>query len=188
MNKPRIVVCAAALIALLAGCAGAPPAGQHEYLIRPALPIADTAGQPAVRLKPVSVAPYLDQRGIVLQTGAAEIHVATQHAWAEPLDEAIGRYLQVSIANQADREVEMLPLITGSARATISVRIDQLHGQQNGQVRLVAEWIVEPVEGEPVLATFHRSVRQSADGYAALVAAHAELLDELAGAIAGSLE
>ena len=74
----------------------------------------------------VAVAPYLDQKGLVLETGKSEIRVAKHHRWAEPLDESLGRYLQVSIANQGNVDVETVPLTTGRADASVAVRIKPL--------------------------------------------------------------
>lgn len=184
----RTALCTAALCALLAGCAGKPALEHHEYLLRPQQLETASGSHPAVRLKAVSVAPYLDQDGIVLQTASAEIRVANQHAWAEPLEDAIRRYLQVSIANHAGVEVEVAPLTTGAAETSLTVAISQFHGSADGRVRLVAGWTVARADREPLLLSFDQSVRQAADGYPALVVAHAELLERLAEAISDSLK
>lgn len=176
------------LAGLLAGCAGSPPVQDHDYLLRPQKLMVSSGSRSVVQLKPVAVAPYLDQRGVVLQTGDSEIRVAKHHRWAEPLDEAVGRYLQVGIANQGEVAVESVPLTTANPAVTVTVRINQLHGTEVGSVRLVADWKLDRAEQEPVLYSFDESVRQAADGYPALVAAHAELLDALSAAIARSLD
>ncbi len=173
---------------LLAGCAGSPPVQDHDYLLRPQKLMVGSGSRSVVQLKPVSVAPYLDQKGMVLQTGDSEIRVARHHRWAEPLDEAIERYLQVSIANQANVTVESGALTTADEDATVTLRINQLHGRESGQVRLVADWKVDRGEEGAVLHNFDATTRQTADGYPALVDAHAELLDDLGAAIADSLE
>ncbi|TNF84978.1 MAG: membrane integrity-associated transporter subunit PqiC [Gammaproteobacteria bacterium] len=173
---------------LLAGCAGSPPVQDHDYLLRPQKLTVTSGSRSVVQLKPVVVAPYLDQKGMVLQTGSSEIQVARHHRWAEPLDEAVERYLQVSIANQAGVAVESVPLTTLEEDATVTIRINQLHGTKSGRVRLVADWKVDRADLEPMLYSFDESVTQATDGYPALVDAHAELLDRLGGAIARSLE
>jgi uncharacterized lipoprotein YmbA len=190
MNAKRLSLPAGLLCAglLLAGCAGSPAAQDHDYLLRPQKLMVASGNRSVVQLKPVAVAPYLDQKGMVLQTGSSEIRVARHHRWAEPLDEAVERYLQVSIANQADVAVESTPLTTVEEDATVTVRINQLHGTESGQVRLVADWKVDRAGEEPMLHSYDESITQSADGYPALVAAHAELLDGLSGAIADSLK
>lgn len=172
---------------LLVACAGQPPE-RHEYLLRPPASASFPAGRVPLRLLPVQLAPYLDQEGIVVQVSDVEVRPAKLNRWAEPLDEAVGRYLQVAIANAAGRPVEVSPLLTGEAGVEVQVRISQLHGSANGDVRLVAEWWARNAEGVGRLAGFDRTVRQSGKGYTPLVEAHAALLDELADAIAGSLD
>lgn len=188
MSTWRKITGMLALGILLAGCAGAPPGEDHEYLLRPnGLELAPGDGIP-ILLKGVVIPPYLDQKGLVLQTGPAEIRVARHHQWAEPLDEAAGRYLQVSIARQAGRPVETAPLTAAAERDVVTVRIHQFHGTESGRVRLVADWSVTPVSGDSVIHEFDQTLTQAADGYPALVAAHAVLLDELAAAIAQTLD
>jgi uncharacterized lipoprotein YmbA len=182
------VICVIGMCTRVSGCAGSPPIADHDYLLRPQTPaVGAVAGRSVVRLKPVAIPPYLDRNGMVLQTGASEIRVAKHHRWAEPLDDSIGRYLQVGIANQANVSVETASLTSGGEHDTVTVRINRFHGTEAGQVRLVADWSVGPSGGEPKLYSFDRSVTQSVSGYPALVDAHAELLDELAAAIARSL-
>jgi uncharacterized lipoprotein YmbA len=190
MSQIRSLLPVSLLLAgfLLAGCAGSPQVQDHDYLLRPQKLMVGSAGRSVVQLKPVTVAPYLDQKGMVLQTGDTEIRVAKHHRWAEPLDEAVERYLQVSIANQANVTVESGRLTTSSEDATVTLRISRLHGSESGQVRLVADWKVDRREQGSVLHSFDQTTRQTADGYPALVDAHTVLLDELGSAIADSLE
>ena len=188
MNAWRKFTGIFALGALIAGCAGAPPAEDHEYLLRPDRPDAVQSDGTPVLLKAVVIPPYLDQKGLVLQTGPAEIRVARHHQWAEPLDEAAGRYLQVSIARRSGRPVETVPLTGSADRDAVTVRIHQLHGTENGRVRLVADWSVTPISGDSEIHEFDQTLTQAADGYPALVAAHSALLDELAAAIAQTLD
>jgi uncharacterized lipoprotein YmbA len=174
------------LVVFLGGC-GSQPLERHEYLLRPERGAEPAPTAEVVRLSKVGIASYLDQDGIVLQTSSTEIHSGRQHKWAEPLDKAIHRYLQVAISNQADVVVEVAPLTTSEPKSEIQVRIHQLHGSTDGDVRLVAEWAVSS-EGTEQIHQFDRSMEQSEDGYAALVDTHRALLDEFAVAIAEGLE
>lgn len=175
-------------ISLLVGCTSSPPVQDHRYLLRPEKLMASSPDESsAVLLNPVLVAQYLDRQGIVLETGSSEIHVAKHHRWAEALDEAVERYLQVSIANRAGVVVESTLLTTDAAAARVTVRINQMHGTDSGRVRLVADWKVDHPDQDATLFSFDESVSQGADGYPALVAAHAVLLDNLGAAIADSL-
>ena len=173
-------------VLLLVTACGSQPLEQREYLLRPAAHVVPSSSGDVVRLAGVRIAPYLDRKGIVLQTGTMEIHTGRQHRWAEPLDEAIARYLQVAIGSHAGVTVEMTPLTTPGDYPEIEVRIHQLHGSATGDVRLSAEWTLSSA-GTHGIHAFDGSVRQEEDGYPALVQAHAALLDEFARAIAGSL-
>lgn len=180
------VLCALLVGVVLGGCAGTPPE-THEYLLQPQPSERASGDRSAVVLNSVVLAPYLDQQGIVLQTSAAEIHVARHHQWAEPLADAVGRYLQVAVGNLADVQVEMGSLTTGDASRKVTVRINRLHGDAQGEVRLVADWLIETDGAEPVLSSFDERARQSANGYGPLVATHEVVLDRFARAIADSL-
>ena len=180
-----------ALGVLLTGCASSPPVEDNAYLLRPDFPVATAGSGAPLRLKSVRIPPYLDQRGLVLQTGPSEIEVARHHRWAEPLDEAMERYLQVAIARQSGRAVETAPFTRAETGAdspeAVAVRIHRFHGTDSGRVRLVAEWRITDAGGS-VIHEFDETRTQAADGYPALVAAHAELLDAFAGAIVTSLD
>jgi len=171
---------------LLISCSSQ-PADTHEYLLRHAEVYTAPDTAPVVRLSKVEVASYLDQNGIVLLTGAAEINGARQHLWAESLSRSIRRYLQVAIGAAAGVNVEVSPLTTKEPLSEIEIRIHQLHGSLDGKVILVAEWSLTGTDREARLYQFNASRQQSTDGYAALVDTHAALLDELAEAIAQQL-
>lgn len=182
-----LLLCLLGVGALLTGCAGSPVVEDHDYLLRPQKMMVSSGTRSVVHLKPVTVAPYLGQKGLVLQTGDSEIKVAKHHRWAEPLDDAVARYLQVGVANQAAVTVESAPLVSEREGATVTVRINQFHGTESGRVRLVADWRVAYAEAGTALHNFDETVTQAGDGYPALVDAHAVLLDQLAAAIAESL-
>jgi uncharacterized lipoprotein YmbA len=175
-----------ATVLTVAGCTGPAPAKQTYLLLPGPAPLAADSAE-VVRLVLVEVAPYLDREGIVLLREPAEMHVAGQHVWAEPLEASISRYLQVAIGRASGRVVEVPPFATDPASRTLEVRIQQLHGSLDGQVRLVAEYRI----GTPAGARLHRfeaGETQRGDGYGALVDAHAALLDSLAEAIAATLD
>ncbi|HEY5645664.1 MAG TPA: ABC-type transport auxiliary lipoprotein family protein [Pseudomonadales bacterium] len=174
------------LLFVLGACASTPPE-QHEYLLAAPASSLPAAGSAPITLRPVILAPYLDQKGIVLQAADTEVQVARLNRWAEPLDAAVNRYLQVAVGNASGRLVEVAPLTTGTPGTELQVRVHQLHGSTEGQVRLVAEWSVRPAASAAQLHVFESTLRQGGDGYPALVNAHAALLDQLAGAIAASL-
>src|SRR5690606_493448 len=95
---------------LLAGCSSQPPAEPRHYLLRSDQPLATRAltADREYAMGTVSISPYLDQSGMVLETGAGELRPARQHLWAEPLYDAVRGYLMVEISQARGRD--LLPL------------------------------------------------------------------------------
>lgn len=174
------------LLVLLAGCAGQ-ASEPSQYLLR-------SAHEPQSRkLTPskvysvgrVTIASYIDQPGLVLETAAGEIHAARAHLWAEPVYEGVRQYLTADIARAWGEDI--LPDSVVKTPVVIDIHIDQLHGTSRGTARLVAYW---SLRRDGRLAAAHQFAEEQAlgeAGYRALVAAEDELLTRLAGAIAESL-
>ncbi len=133
----------------------------------------------------VEVAPYLDRSGVVIGLGPHEVKEARFHLWAEPLQDGIHYYLEERIS--ADLGYRIGGGGSAGTRAwqkRVSVAIREFHGQQSGEVRLVAGVTVTSAAGDVLAAEeFAATVAQADAGYAALVASHVQLLDQLAAAI-----
>ena len=127
------------LVILLGACAGqvTPPT---YYLLR-----SDTQPE-SQRLTPsrdfalgsVSIAPYIDQPGLVLLSDESQMRPARHHLWAEPIYEAVRNFLMREISHNFGED--LLPLPPRRDALLINVRIDQLHGTSDGVARLVAYW------------------------------------------------
>lgn len=186
----RTLIFSSILVCLVfSGCSNK-PVPSSEYLLRPHQANTDTSGaSTSIVLGNVGVPPYLDQRGIVLETAPSEINAARNHRWAEPLTYSVQRYLQVAIGQAANLDIGGQLTPKGDVEKQINVVIHQLHASVSGNVRLVAEWrILDSRKGE-VLAhkDFSASETLDVDGYPAVVRAHEELLNRLAAAIAAEL-
>jgi uncharacterized lipoprotein YmbA len=175
----------------LVGCAGSSSVPQtHTYLLRADVPVisGEQVAPVSVGIGRVALADYLDQGGIVLQTGPDEVRVARQHIWAEPLGSAVRIYLRDAVSTDLG-----YPISGDSARRQtwayrIDVGIDQLHGSLSGDVKIDASWVIIDVANQKELVR-HRFQQQSAqadDGYESLVASKKDLLNSLAAAIAAS--
>ncbi len=172
---------------LLSACSSQPQE-PNFYLLRSAgdMSTRELAPSGEFALGNVAIAPYIDQRGLMLETAGGEMRPARQHLWAEPLYEGIRLYLlsEISLGSGQD----LLPAAAGAGSTVINVRIDQLHGTKDGQARLVAYWWLEH-GGELVSAYQFAEYRElKNDGYAALAEAQKQLLSELAANIATALE
>lgn len=171
------------------GCSSSEPIEIREYLLRPQAPNGQYDAEPIIGLGKVEVAPYLDHDGIVLETTPGELNTAQHHRWADPLNFAIRRYLQIEIGRAAGLDTAGSVTNSDALQTQIDVSVYQLHGTVSGSVKLVAEWQMRAIDsGEiQVRRQFSKTQTIRGDGYAEVVRAHAALLDELAAVIAAEV-
>ncbi|MEM0954088.1 MAG: ABC-type transport auxiliary lipoprotein family protein [Pseudomonadota bacterium] len=174
------------LALLLVSCASAPVEPQY-YLLRSDTQTVSRPLQPSADLAigEVTIAPYIDQQGLVLQTQDGQIRAARYHRWAEPIPAAIISFLTLEVS--AELGIDILPARISSADVVFGVRIDQMHGTAEGEAVLVAYWWI--TRGGELKASyqFAQAAPLSEDGYAALALAERKLLKQLASRIAASL-
>ncbi len=185
--KSREIILLSAIL-LCAACSATPPAETRDYLLRPPTSAGLAGAETTIGLGNIEVAPYLDQEGIVLETSPGEMTTAKHNRWADPLDYAIRRYLQVAIATASGQSVA--GTVTGGVRTRIKILVHQFHGNASGSVKLVAEWNIQNAGSGDVLSRQQFSGNETlrGDGYAELVRAHAALLDRFAASIAASIQ
>jgi hypothetical protein len=175
------------LAAMLGACAGT-PVETHYYLLRPEPPLQTRGLQPSTEyaMGEVSVAPYIDQPGLVLELGPGEVRPARHHQWAEPMAGALPNFLLLEVSRAVDADV--FHEFDSAAPLVFAVRIDQLHGTADGHALLVAYWRLRN-KGEEI-ASYQLVERQALtrDGYDALAEAETLLLKKLARRIAESLK
>ena len=177
-------------VVLLVACAGSstPPT---QYLLR-AEP-ADRSGRVEapvrVGLGRVAVAPYLDQSGIVVETEADQVRAAREHQWAEPLGASLRSYLRGEMSAALGYDVSAGRNDPGDWDFAVDVYVDRLHGTMAGTAVLDASYLITPRTGTGDAAAyrFSRSAPLPREGYAGLVDAEADLVRQLAQAIAASL-
>ncbi len=181
------VVIAALLTLLIVGCSGQ-PVQTHYYLLRSEDPISSRQLNPSERfaMGSVNIAPYIDQPGVVLQLGGGEIRPAMHHQWAEPMRDSVRNFLLVAVSQELGEDV--FPSEISNADTVLDIRINQLHGTQDGEVVLSAVWMLR--KGNDLVASYNFLERSplSNDGYPALVEAQEALLQELASTIANSMQ
>jgi len=175
-----------ALLLVLAGCAG--QTVQTNYYLMRQSPIPETR-----QLKPsaeyslanVTIATYIDQAGIVMETPSGEFRAAHYSLWAEPLRQSVQSFLARAISSDYGEDV--LPKSIAEAPTSIHIRVDQLHGTNTGKALLVAVWWLRNDDELVSSHQFSRTLPLRADGYAALVEAEKALLNDLGSAVAKSL-
>lgn len=134
----------------------------------------------------LTVADYINNPGLVVETAEGEVREARNHQWAEPLSTSIKAFLAQEVSSHAGEDI----LVQGQVKAAtrIDVVIDQLHGNADGGAVLVAYWQLVPGKGDVRAYQFSETEALLADGYPALAAAEKRLLQRLALAIANSLQ
>lgn len=174
------------LVVFLSACAGQSTEPSY-YLLRSDQNLTSRTLEPSTQyvLNQITIAPYLNQNGLILETNAGAMRTARYHLWAEPLYEGIRVFLMTEISQARGEDILMGKI--EEAETSINVRIDQLHGTGDGRARLVAYWWLS--QGSDIKAAYqfaeYRDLGQ--DGYDALARAEKALLSDLAGKIAASL-
>jgi uncharacterized lipoprotein YmbA len=127
----------------------------------------------------------------VFQSGANEFQVPAKVHWAGSLSENIAHVLATDLGRLlGSGDVAAAPWPAGSApRYQVTVEIAHFHAISGEAAVLEASWRVETGDDHQVLRHRNGSFRApiSGDGYAAVVAAESDLLEQLAEAIRHSL-
>ncbi|WP_228233906.1 PqiC family protein [Alloalcanivorax marinus] len=139
------------MLLAVAGCAGTPATGERQYL----LPAASQPAAGSTLMVRVRVAGYLDQGGLVVETGATTLSTARAHRWAEPLADQLERAL-----------VQALP---APANGTLTVRVTRFQGTADGDARVSGDWHFQGTDGAPVGGVFDKREALQRDGYEELV-------------------
>jgi uncharacterized lipoprotein YmbA len=177
---------------LLIGCTTATPAPHTHYLMRTDAPDrSERVASPArVGIRKLTVAPYLDRPGLVLETAPSQVRSARYHEWAEPLPEGLRSLLRAELSRSLGADVDDIAAEASHWTYAVDVTVDQFHGTAAGDALLVASWRIERVAKNEAVAhyRFARRLPLARPGYAALAEAQVELARQLASAIATSLD
>ena len=96
------------LIALLilTGCAGQ-VVEPNYYLMRASNDVQSGKMNPSSEFSmgKVITASYIDQAGLMIETGAGEIRAAKLHLWAEPISDGVRRQLMVEIGQALGKDL-----------------------------------------------------------------------------------
>lgn len=183
-------------ILLITGCSSSPAPSLKQYLLRAESPVQFVSQDSAqgiettISLGKVAVAPYIDGLGLVLEKSGGQVHIARDHQWAEPLRLSLRSFLSNKISEKLGQPIRAYSYGKKYLSRRIDIRIDELHGTNNGEAKLVAFWAVIDPREQAVLSenSFYDTEALARDGYSALVLAEKALLSRLASSIAKTLE
>jgi uncharacterized lipoprotein YmbA len=179
----------AGVLCVLAGCGGQP----QEYFRLSAVSGAPvrTSGM-AVGVGPVTLPGYIDRTQLVFQSGPNEFQVPAKASWAGPLGENVTQVLADDVGRHlGSGNVLRYPWAPGAhLRYQVAVNVEQFHGISGSEAILDVSWLVEEPDSRQILSRHKVSLHEPihGDGYAAVVDAESQLLDQLAVAVARSLE
>ncbi|MFQ3226005.1 MAG: putative lipoprotein YmbA [Lentimonas sp.] len=182
--RPLIILAATLLIS----ACSTQPISRSTYLLRSDRGLETRAMQATsdLFLGEVMVASYVDQPGLVLEQEAGQIHTAQYHQWAEPLRVSLRQFFNTEISAGLGADLALSRIGQEHARR-VDVKIDQLHGDADGNAVLVAYWSLTQ-DGKTTEYQYTRRLPLPEAGYEALVAAEKRLLVDFAQSIARDLK
>lgn len=178
----------------LSACSSTPLPETHYFVLTPnakSASVADKDSKLVVVLDAIQLAEYIDQTGIVLQTGPHQIQVAHYHRWAEPLKHNLHRYILETLNNELpNHKIQSnTALIEADPKLALHIKVNQFNGTRNGGVILSGHWSLNDHQNKLILKhqSFHYEETLANDGYTELVNHLAKLLDELCAELAQSI-
>lgn len=165
----------ASLTLAVSGCA-TPSSGPSLFMLDAGHSASgDTQHNTAATLvvQPVTLAPYLDQDGIVYQTAPYRVVVANDNRWAAPLAGELTDSLYVTLSQRLDDVALQRAGTDGSPASAyrLRTRVDEFIGHFDGSAHIAGQWsLVGPDGATLATQSFERRVPLDEDGYAALVA------------------
>lgn len=187
--KPTLATSVVVLLASLLACAS--PPSPTLYLLRADEPAPSGRVDSPVRvaLRVVSVAAYLDQPGIVVETDPNQVSAAQQHLWSEPLEDGLRALIRAGLSESLGYPVSASRIERFDWDYTVDVAVEQLHATMGGEARIEASYQItpSPARGQAAAYRFSQSLPLPEKGYPGVVEAEARLTRDLASAIATSL-
>jgi uncharacterized lipoprotein YmbA len=188
-------IAAGALAALLSACSTLKPVAdttRYYTLVAPPATAAAPAPQedaPRVGIRVTVQTDYLRRAPIAVRVGTNELRFASEHRWAERINEAIERALTSSL-QQRLADAIVLPVTPGSAAGAaliVDVAIAACEGTTAGEAVLEGFWKMNGDAGaaSPASGHFRRSqAGWNGSDYAQLASLLGALIDELAAELA----
>jgi len=184
---------ALALSALLAGCAGSPPA-RYYTLQAPAqaTPDAHSAGY-QIEVATVSVPQQADQPQIMLRVDGGALTPLYSDRWSAPLSDEIGAALSDTLTRTLGAiDVQTLRPAEGAPVWRIQVDVQRFDMIAGGPARLDATWRVRPIKVPGGVARVCRTIVQvpadDGTGVPALVRAQQQAVELLGTTIASAIQ
>lgn len=132
---------AGTLLALLAGCAGAPPPRLMLLANDGAQPAETAAVRPLLVVRRVALPEYLDRRAFVYRSSASEVTPFDDVVWAERLDVSVTRWIVEQLATDLPA-YEVASTVAAERRPalTLNVELQSFEAVAPSSVHLRGSW------------------------------------------------
>lgn len=182
-------------IAGLGACSSEPVVISYYALVPPvsaADEVVQRTNKPALVIERVDLAEYLQQSGMVIQSGDNQLRVSRSNLWAESLELALPKALVRELQRQSDDYSYYLKSMDWVARTDyrLRLRIDSLQATDKGEVVATGRYqLISAHDPNPqVFADFNFKRDLDRDGYAHTVEQIQGLLAQIAEAILNSVQ
>ncbi|GAB3680898.1 PqiC family protein [Salinisphaera aquimarina] len=159
-------------VLLLTGCAGSGGA-PSMFLLDTSAPAvrASHVAAPVLIIDRVTVAPYLDDSGIVYQTEPHRVVMANNNRWASPLATQLTDGLYSALDGSVNNAHIQRPGSNAPASALhLVTRVDQFMGHYDGYAHIAGQWQLVDASGTRLAGRhFEQRLPLQNDGYDALV-------------------
>ncbi|HDM8228326.1 TPA: membrane integrity-associated transporter subunit PqiC [Vibrio campbellii] len=180
--------------ALLAGCSSAPEDSGALYVLPEAssAKVSDIAiaQRPQLVVRPVELASYLADSGIVYRTSETKIVQAKHNQWAHNISEQITQRIIDELRSKQSQywPVEVNNLLDQSGESKLLLSLSKFNGSYQGNAEIEGEWLIVDENGKVKnSAPVKINMPLQDDGYDALVDALSVGLNNLTDQIAAQL-
>ncbi|MGY0613810.1 PqiC family protein [Vibrio sp. FJH11] len=180
--------------ALIAGCSSAPESTGSMYLLPQSesqLPSsAVMTERPLLVVRPVELASYLNNSGIVYRTSESQIIQAKHNQWAQSISEQITQRVIADLRQKQNHywPVKVHSLLDQSSENKLQLSLNKFNGNYQGNAELEGEWMLIDAEGKVKRRSQIKTIVPLQDeGYDALVNALSAGLSKLTDNIAQQL-
>jgi hypothetical protein len=180
--------------ALLAGCSSAPETTSSMYLLpetdTKALSSAMMTERPLLVVRPVELASYLNDSGIVYRSSESQITQAKHNQWAQNISEQITQRVIADLRQKQNHywPVKVHSLLDQSGENKLQLSLNKFNGTYQGNAELEGEWMLIDADGKVKRRYPVKIVMPLQDeGYDALVKALSAGLSNLTDNIAQQL-
>jgi len=179
------ILTATTALALLAGCASAPP--ERFYSLSNGMGVAEAPAARAayyIEVPAVTVPQQVARNQLVVSTGAGRIDLLEQERWSSPPAAEIGQALSLAISGELGTiDVFRTPTPDSAPVYRISTNVQRFESAPGQYALIDAVWSVRLVGSSKVLTCRSVANEQVAAGYDALVAGHRRAVARVAADI-----